>query len=76
MTQQQFIYSTRDIKKLIELSQEGFIRLYIQTCQTCTYKPIYVACEKCNSVFSDNNSGRVLFNIKIHYKLKHRVEIE
>lgn len=76
MSTQHFIYSTRDIKKLIELSQEGFIRLYIYSYKTCVYKVVYCVCERCNKKFFDNNVGRILFNIKIHFKLKHKVEIQ
>jgi hypothetical protein len=69
------IYSTRDIKRLFEMANEKLLHFYIY-CNTSDDKSIIaVRCGKCKLYIKDKNSGRLLFNFKVHMKLKHGVEI-
>jgi hypothetical protein len=36
---------------------------------------IYAKCCKCNNEFRDNNMGRLKFNIKVHFSIRHGVDL-
>jgi hypothetical protein len=69
------IYSSRDIKKLMTLADNNYINLFI--CNDGNHKSSYflTKCQLCKMIIDDNNSGRLLFNLGIHFHLKHGIEI-
>jgi hypothetical protein len=76
MTTNHFICSTRDLKYLLEMVDLGLIRLHIHAFNKPDFDFIGVTCCNCDLYMEDNNSGRLLFNVKIHLKLKHGVEFK
>jgi hypothetical protein len=75
MTQTNLIYSTRDIKKLMDLADAGLIEFIVHNTGDERDSYIGARCYKCFVGMDDYNTGRLLFNVKIHFKLKHGVDI-
>jgi hypothetical protein len=75
MSTKSIIYSSRDIKALMEMVENKFLEYYIHSYSNSKNDFLAVKCDFCKLYISDKNSGRLLFNVRIHLKLKHGVEV-
>jgi hypothetical protein len=69
------LFSSKDIKELFYIAENQHINLLIAYDNDLNEYYITAICRKCKNIITDNNVGRLKFNLKVHFSIRHGVDL-